>query len=247
MNTRDFNQMTEILLASPWHGDPNFGLNSTPLNHALLYMADYVGKFIMKNNVEKMNLVVLTDGESNTLCHYDYTKKNIAGIRNGPTYINSENGALKVNAKTFLRDPITRKEYAFNDVAPDQTSALMNLIKDRYNLHTVGFFVTSSQIKSIDKFVYSNYGNSIQNRNTAMQRSTEIQHDLRKHKSLILKDVPGRDELYLILSTNKINDESLDDITNDMSAAQISKQLSRMFTTRKTSRVVLNSFIGVVA
>jgi len=32
-----------------------------------------------------------------------------------------------------------------------------------------------------------------------------------------------------------------------MSATQISKQLTKMFTTRKTSRVVLNSFIGVVA
>ena len=79
------------------------------------------------------------------------------------------------------------------------------------------------------------------------QQSVRIQAKLRKDKAVVLKDIPARDELYLILSTNKIADDDIDDVNQNMSASQISKQLTKMFTSRRTSRVVLNSFIGVVA
>ena len=78
-------------------------------------------------------------------------------------------------------------------------------------------------------------------------QSIEIQAKLRKDKGAVLKNIPGRDEMYLILSNTRILDENIEHVTHDMSASQISKQLSKMFTSRKTSRVVLNSFIGVIA
>ena len=58
-----------------------------------------------------------------------------------------------------------------------------------------------------------------------------------------------KDAFYIMNSEQKIvyDDDMLEGVKQDMTASQISKALGNMFTARKTSRVVLNSFIGVVA
>lgn len=248
MNNRDFNRMIEVLLNQPWFRSHQFDLNGTPLNHALLYMTDYVESFIRKNNVEKMNLIVLTDGESNALHHYDHTGQNKPGISNGATYVTEDGLHKRVNATTILRDNKTRKEYVFTDVASEQTGVLLQMIKDRYNVRVTGFFVTSSSLRSVERFVKYNMDKELVKKSGGQYAiATEIQARLRKDKAAVVKNIPGRDEMYLTSSTNKVIDEDLDDVSPDMTASQISKQLTKMFTTRKTSRVVLNSFIGVVA
>ena len=246
MSTRDFNKSVELLLNSPWNRDRRYGLNGTPLNHALLYMANYIGKYIKVNDIEKMNLIILTDGESNTMHHYDYNAKNKSGISNGMTYVTENGAATRVNATTILRDHITRKEYIITDHAPEQTALFLNVIKDRYNIRTTAFFVAGSSYRTIERFVKYNMATEAKH-GEIYRTAIEIQSKLRKEKAVVLKNVPGRDETYIILSTNKIVDEDLDDVKSDMSASQISKQLTRMFSSRKSSRVVLNSFIGVVA
>lgn len=246
MNTRDFNRMIEFVLDKPWYKRNKYALNGTPLNHALLYMVEYVGKFVHVNNVEKMNLIVLTDGESNTLHHYDYNGQNSAGIKSGPSYTYEDGVPVKVNATSILRDTVTRKEYEITDSANQQTSTILQLLKDRYGLRTTGFYVTGTNARMIERFLKYNCDESMSN-NTRYQQSVEIQAKLKSEKAAVLKNVPARDEMYIIATTNKIVDEDLDSVKSDMSASQISKQLTKMFTSRKTSRVVLNSFIGVVA
>lgn len=243
MNIRDFNKMTELILNNPWYrSSGKFQLNGTPLNHALLYMAEYLGKYIKLNNVEKMNLIVLTDGESNTLHRYDFANTG-KRIINGPTYITEDGLHKRVNGTTILRDPRTHKEYTLTDHAGEQTASLLKLIRDRYDIRVTGFYVVNSSFRPIERFVKYN----MVEEQHSYSRAVEIQSKLRKEKAVVLKNVPGRDEMYIILSTNKIVDEDLDNVSSDMSATQISKQLTKMFTTRKMSRVVLNSFIGVVA
>lgn len=243
MNVRDFNQMTELILNTPWYKSTGkFQLNGTPLNHALLYMTEYLGKYIKVNNVEKMNLIVLTDGESNTLHRYDFANTG-KRIITGPTYITEDGIHKRVNGTTILRDPKTHKEYQFTDEPGQQTAALLNLIRDRYDVRVTGFYVVNSSLGPIQRFVKYNMVDEQQR----YASSIEIQSKLRKDKAVVLKNVPGRDEMYIILSTNKISDEELSNVNPDMSATQISKQLTKMFNTRKMSRVVLNSFIGVVA
>ena len=115
-------------------------------------------------------------------------------------------------------------------------------------MRVTAFNITNYGYRSIERFIRFNIeSDKFQSSSERYQLCTNIQSKLRKEKGVVLKEVPGRDETYLILSTNKIVDEDLDGVKSDMSAIQISKQLTKMFTSRKTSRVVLNSFIGVVA
>lgn len=247
MSLRDFNKMTEFLLDRPWFRRGNYALNGTPLNVSLMYMIDYIGKFIKHNDVEKMNLITLTDGESNTLTRYNYAGVNNLGrIISGHTYV-TENGINKrVNATSILRDPVTRKEYVITDLSCDQTSVLLKLLKDRYNIKIVGFYVTGNNLKNYERFLKYNMDQT-KTKYDHYSKAVSIQEKVRRDKSAILKDIPGRDEMYIIAATNKIIDDDLEDVKQDMSAAQISKQLGKMFNSRKSSRVVLNSFIGQVA
>lgn len=243
MNTRDFNQMIELILDNPWYRNREYGLNGTPLNSSLLYMIDYIGKFMRTNDIEKMNLITLTDGESNQLHRFNYSGTSLNKIASGPTYIMEDGNHVKVDATSILRDPVTRKEYKLGEDAGSQTAALLNLLKDRYNLRSVGFYVTSNSVRSFERFLKYNCS---MNRNTYAV-AVGIQEKVRRDKAAVLKIVPGRDEMYIVSSTNKIQDEDLDDVKQDMTASQISKQLGKMFNSRKSSRVVLNSFIGQVA
>ena len=247
MNTRDFNTMIEYLLDSPWNRRNNFSLNGTPLNHSLLYMVDYIGKYMKQNDIEKMNLITLTDGESNTLHRHNYSgSKTLTSIKDGMTYVYEDGMQARVNASTFLRDPITRKEYRLTDEASQQTEVLCQLLKDRYNIKVVGFHITATSYNAVNRFVKHNLGSDM----SASQRheiTTRLQAEVRKNKGAVAKNVPGRDEMYIISSNAKIQDDDLNTVRQDMSAAQISKQLGKMFTSRKSSRVVLNSFIEVVA
>jgi hypothetical protein len=245
MNTREFNQMIELLLNHPYH-HKEYSLNGTPLNDSLLYMIDYIGKFIGKNQVEKMTFITLTDGESNNLSFYNYSNRPISGIKNGRTYV-IENGAhVTVNAKSIMRDNVTRKEYVITDKAPEQTSLLLNIIRDRYNIHCVGFYILHPRLDDIRRFVKSNMP-QLNHSHEIYSTTIDLQSRMRKDKSVIIKTISGRDELYLLASNNKIEDEDIDNVTQDMNATQISKQLTKMFTSRKGSRVVLSSFIGMAA
>lgn len=245
MNTRDFNQMIEMLLNAPWRHS-NYNLYGTPLNDSLLYMVDYIGKFIRENQAEKMTFITLTDGESNSLSHRNYSHRGIYGIKNGRANV-SENGVtVNVNAKSIMRDNVTRKEYNITDKASEQTSVLLNIIRDRYNIRSVGFYILGNGLDNIRKFVKTNM-TQIECSHDIYSAAVGLQSKLRREKSVVTKIVPGRDELYLLASTAKIEDEDIDGVTQDMNAAQISKQLTRMFTSRKGSRVVLSSFIGMAA
>jgi hypothetical protein len=93
------------------------------------------------------------------------------------------------------------------------------------------------------RFIRNNFGKS----KDEYSKAIDFQTQLRRDKCVVSKQVPGRDELYLISSTVKIEESDMDDVTADMTASQISKKLRKMFTTQQGSRVVLNSFIKMVA
>jgi hypothetical protein len=241
MSTSEFNKMIDVLMSRPY-SVPNYGLNGTPLNESLLFMVDYIGKFIKNNAVEKMSFITLTDGESGAL--YSNEKR----ISNGSSWRYDKQGlARKINVKSYMRDPITKKDYDFSDDGQQQTSVLLNVIKDRYNTSNIGFFIMTSTTRSANNFVRHNMSNICTDGNSVYAMMEKITSSLRKQKYCILDNVAGRDEYYLLNSKARIEDSNLDSVNTAMSSSQMSKALGKVFNSRKTSRVVLNKFIGMVA
>ena len=210
-------------------------LGGTPLNQALVYLADYVGKFMKNNSVEKMSLITLTDGEG-------------GGIESSGTYSSFSGRSWSktldklVTNKSYLRDPITKKEYLLTNESSDQTSALMNLIRDRYSCKVLGFYVVSNRRREIIRYCNNNMSNY--NNNTLM----DIQVKLKSTGYCIQNNIPGRDEFYLLDSGKmSIQEGSMDNLDSNSNSRQIAKTFSKMMNAKKTSRVVLNSFVTQIA
>lgn len=212
-----------------------YNTGGTPLNEALSYMLGYVPKFMKKNNVEKMSFITLTDGEGGSLVtsqgryledrRYDYhSHKNIA-------------------VKNFIKDPMTKKDYAINRSGTTQTEAILRMLKDRYDVNSVGFYICRNSRGDLR--------GAIKNNLPGFEGSHEAMiDDLRKSFKddgfASIKNT-GRDDLFIVPQNKLILEEGEVVVEEKQTARQIARMFSKQMGGRTTSRVLLNRFIGYVA
>ena len=202
-------------------------LNGTPLNSALNYMIEYVGQFKKQNNVEKLTFITLTDGQGEVL-DYDRERQ-----EQGITY------------REFLLDEVTGKSYSFNRYDSElYTRAFLEMIKERYNATTLGFYVSNTGYSSLMSALVAHYKQEELTHTTLT--IDRMKKEIKAKGYASLKGT-GRDELFVVPAQAKIDNGSLDGVTADSSTAVISKQFSKLLNKRKTSRVLLSKFIDYVA
>ena len=97
----------------------DYYLSSTPLNESLITMDKIIKKFKTDYAVQKLSLVTLTDGASNSMNHNGH----------GEIYI-------KINNKYHQAGSY----YSDNK---DMTSVLLKYLKKKYDLQTIGFYLVS--------------------------------------------------------------------------------------------------------
>ena len=97
----------------------DYYLSSTPLNESLIAMDHIIKKFKSDYAVQKMSLVTLTDGASNSMNRHG----------NGDLYI-------KINGRY-------RQAGSYYHDKRDLTSVLLTYLKKKYDLQTIGFYLVS--------------------------------------------------------------------------------------------------------
>ena len=76
----------------------------------------------------------------------------------------------------------------------------------------------------------------------------KVMSDWRKNKCLVVKDNTGYDELYLLAADNmKVSDERMATPSENAKKGEIKRLFTSTLKSNKTSRVVLNKFISLVA
>jgi len=254
MTNSDLNKMTRTLfgMAKGFCAD-GYELSGTPLNEALAFLYDYSEKFVVANQIEKFTLIKLTDGDGGRVNYYkkrlsekEKAEKEIdsydRGLKYKPEYMNHQynwDGQRKIRTVRFLRCPITKKIYSV-DSNTQWGNLITEMIKDRYKCGTIGFHVTNKRARDI------NYAMATYDLQTNDQVVYESRRDMLKEGFTGLK-VYGHDELFLIKCDHKVAEEELDDNMTKMSAAAIAKQFTKHLSAKKTSRILLNRFVGVVA
>lgn len=233
MTNSEFNRMIDCTVSKYFTYQNSFRLGSTPLNESLTYLYNYIPEFQNQYNVEKMTLITLTDGDGSPLKNKDgYT------IRRGrEDYLGS---GKYVTSIPFLIDNVTKKTYPMDD-APMHTKSLLRAIKDRYNLTTLGFYITNTSYRSMANAIDSH----------GCERDIwmidVLKTNMRKNGFATLKNT-GRDELFIIpISSTKIKDDKDLDVSVNDSASKIAREFGKALNTKKTSRILLNQFIGWVA
>jgi hypothetical protein len=226
MSNSEFNYMTNLTLCKHFTWRDGYRLGSTPLNEALAYLYNYIPEFKNKNGVEKMTFITLTDGDGMHM--YDNKQLTITRRR--------DEGKTTV---PFLLDETTKKTYELNEVS-SQTKSLLQMMKDRYDITLLGFFITRMGNYDLAS-AFQSHGLELNYLEMA-----DIKKKMRNEGFLSLKNT-GRDDLFLIPASKKIEDEKEVAVTAKDSAAKIAREFYKALNTRKTSRVLLNKFIGWVA
>lgn len=232
MSMTEFNTMVKKVLDPRvfWHND--YALGGTPLNESLLWIYQNLGDFIKANRIEKMNFITLTDGAG---CNLTATED-----LSSRTYVS---GVGHVNVKHFIRDEITKKTYEFSCDSTQQTETLIKMIKDRYDLRVVGFFVCRNRSTDLGYAIHNNiygYKGSVSDMISSMRQS------FKKDGFYSLKGT-GRDDLFIIPSeSTKISEDQLT-VTTNMNSKSLSKSLGKFLNVKKTSRVLLSRFINYIA
>ena len=127
-----------------------YELGSTPLVQAMCAMQEIIPNFRNYHKLDKVNFICLTDGEGNT--SWD-------NVHNAYDAEDEENykGYTKIphRAQVMFDDPKTRKTYDVDAArqtnlrwsysGANQVVFLLTILKDRYDINTIGIFLTSER------------------------------------------------------------------------------------------------------
>ena len=211
-----------------------FKLGGTPLNDAILVSRDLLKKFRKEKNIQIMNFVCITDGESN-----------------GPQYYKMENGRFyhaPVNSYANNRTNVTRifideeskmqTTVNFPD-ASDITGMYARIVRQSQNATFVGFYIVGGpyDVRHVT-YRYLKPGADTE----------KMQAQYKKDKSAIVPKMLNFDEFYIIQGGKNLQAQQAKfDSAQDMKKGQLARAFISAQNKRGASRAVLGRFIEKIA
>ena len=237
MTTSEFHSMAKRVIDRRFQWNEGYKTGGTPLNEALVWMYLNIDKYIKQNAIEKLTLITLTDGEGGALysSKSDFSEQRYKYDSNGKPQ--------KVKQKHFIRDEFTQKTYQLSRYSGPQTETYLRMIKDRHNITVVGFYICRNARRDLHQALNANlpsFGGDTYSQIESWRK------DFRNQGFASIKNT-GRDDLFLIpQSSTKIVEGEMD-VKADANAKVIAKNFGKFLNIKKTSRVLLNRFVGYVA
>ena len=232
-------QMINIWRLAVYFGDtyhtpytyPNrLSLSGTPLNEALISLHQILPKFQRENKLQKVQCIVLTDGEANHLPYHREVKR----AWESQPYI----GVSGINpCKTFLRDRKLGTTYKFDYGYHQFTDTILRNLKDKFSsVNFIGIRVLES--RNANRFI------SLYHKESDNQYQ-KIQSDWKKLRSFTITD-SGYDA-YFGLSATALSQDAEFDVAEDATKSQIKSAFVKSLKTKKLNKKVLGEFISLVA
>ena len=199
-------------------------LSGTPLNESLVCLHQILPKFQRDNKLQKVQCVVLTDGEACPL-QYNVVMSN--------QYRESEFMTTRriFPDSTILRDRKMGTTYKIGYRHNDFVDTMLNNLKDNFPyVNFIGIRVLSPRdARSFMRL----YGDSL-----------EYQRQWSKNRSFCIKS-SGYDA-YFALSSNALAQDSDFDVKDDATKAQIKSAFVKSLRVKKLNKKVLGEFISLV-
>ena len=218
--------------AAGYIGVPNgLELSGTPLNEAIIAMNYVIPKFQKENDLQKVNLCILTDGDG---CMTGYGRR-------GWNYADEEECIVRgrMDCNNALRDRKTGRVYPqFQDSYHAVTNTFIQQLRDRNpNVNVLGFRVMNGS--NLLNFVH----------NYAADGYTEydrIREKWKKEKSAIIDNPISYTALYAIAQTSLEADTEFN-VESGAKKGEITKAFKKMLKGKSTNKKLLNSFVGYIA
>ena len=207
-------------------------LSGTPLHETLIALHQILPSFQKDNDVQKVQCVILTDGEGHPLTyhsehvsHYDPTK----------TYLGSSNSARK---NCFLRCRKTGRTYSFGEGwygSASYTDAFLKNLRDKFpNMNFIGIRLLTS-------------GDSYSFLSAHLDGTDLINARVvwRNTKTASIKT--SGYHTYFGLSSNALSNDTEFEVKEDATKADIKKAFAKTLKGKKMNKKILSEFIELVA
>ena len=205
-------------------------LSGTPLNDAIVCMNYIIPQFKKQNDLQKVNLLVLTDGDS---CMIGY------GRRSFDTHTDEEKlYRARVGLNVSLRDRKTGRVYpAFQDAFHNVTNTLIQQVRDRFpEVNVLGFRILSGS--HLSNFVH-NYGRGYDGYSDLVTR-------WKKEKSVVIQNPLSYSAIFAI-QQNSLESDTDFNVEAGAKKGEISKAFKKMLKSKSTNKKLLSSFVGYIA
>lgn len=205
-------------------------LSGTPLNEALISLHQILPKFQKENKLQKVQCIVLTDGEANQLIrHKEVNRFNQKKPFIGHGYIEPKT--------TFLRDRKLGTTYQFGYGYSNFTDVLLRNLKDKFSsTNFIGIRVLEG--RNVNRFIhlYHTVGD---------KQYDKIQNDWKKLKSFTITN-SGYDA-YFGMSATALAQDTEFEVAECATKSQIKSAFAKSLKTKKLNKKVLGEFISLVA
>jgi hypothetical protein len=216
-------------------------LSGTPLNEALVALHQILPKFQKDNKLQKVQCVVLTDGEASPLkFHKEF--QNRYGV-DGETYIGLNSTHMH---PTFLRDRKIGRTYKMKDEFYQFTDVLLENLRDKFSdVNFIGIRVLENR----------DAGNFIRRYYTTSDYSTGYYQDNKDYVNIINEWKKNRAftiknsgyHAYFGLSGSTLSNDAEFEVSEDASKTQIRSAFVKSLKSKKMNKKVLGEFIELVA
>lgn len=202
-------------------------LGGTPLDHTLIASHQIVDDFRKKNPVQKLNVIVLTDGESHSCSPSDTWQ---AG-----TFFTNVGGKQRTIKRHFA------------------TRQYVELLKEVKGVNTIGFFLPNS--KSDGNKHLNTMARSKGTYADAYKRAGEHMKKYRKDNYFHMSECFGYDSYFLLSSNVEIEDEDFDfsktegkSISNNRGEqSKLARQFAKHNVANRTNRIIMTKFAEIIA
>ena len=234
----------EFYYARP-HYPNGLHLGGTPLNGAIATLSTLVPEYRKKNNIQNLNVVIISDGASNGDGGKIQETEEVVFDRH--TYQKHKTGRMIFgtdrpdwNVVKHYVDPITKKQFKFTGRdSASETEAHISVLRARTGCNVVGFYLAQSSkngaIRRNDMYwLFPN------------QNLDEVRKELKKNR-VAVADSFGYDEYYVIPTGNMALETEELKVSSEMTKGRMAKAFMNHMRGKTLNRVLLNKFVQQIA
>ena len=205
------------------------GLSGTPLDESLMCLHQIIPQFKKDNKVEKVQCVVLTDGEAYTPSYHHEVQRHWED----EPYM----GRAAIWSGTFLRDRKLGKTYRVKDSSFGFTEVLLDNLKDTFpSVNFIGIRLLAS--RDAGSFIRRYHGWTDEEYNKIMK-------GWKKNRSVSIKT--SAYDTYFGLSTTALASDDEFEVKEDATKAEIKRAFGKSLKGKKMNKKILSEFIELVA
>ena len=234
----------EFYYARP-HYPNGLHLGGTPLNGAIATLSTLVPEYRKKNNIQNLNVVIISDGASNgdggkieEIEEIVFDRHTYQKHKTGRMVFGTDRPAW--NTVKHYVDPITKKQFKFTGRdSASETEAHISVLRARTGCNVVGFYLAQSSkngaIRKNDMYwLFPN------------QNLDEVRKELKKNR-VAVADSFGYDEYYVIPTGNMALETEELKVSSEMTKGRMAKAFMNHMRGKTLNRVLLNKFVQQIA